>query len=105
MNDWSVAVLLLAGINLYMGLHYFWFYLKSREHKEYLSFAMMCISISFYDVFCSNLYSVTVPAEAGQWQKWQFVSLSFVSIFSIAFVSDFINRKKRIVDYFLYIEK
>ena len=103
MNYWSVAALLMAGISLYMGIYYFWFHAKTREHKEYLSFSMLCISISVYDIFCSHLYSAETCLAGAVWQHRQLIALGLICIFSVKFVSDFIDRKNKIIDYFVYI--
>ncbi len=57
MNTASLPVLLMATVCCYVGLYYLVMFVRLRDQKENLFFALTCLSIGLYDVFCAGLYA------------------------------------------------
>ena len=96
----AALVLVPAGIALYSGVYHLFLHAKSsRSAREgHLSFALVCITIALYDVFCCGVYSSSTPEAAVVWQRRQFIALAGLGIFVLWFVSDFVKRTSRKLD-------
>ncbi|HEX6035705.1 MAG TPA: PAS domain S-box protein, partial [Anaerolineales bacterium] len=93
MNTLSIPVVAMAGISFYVGLYHLLLYVRRRQNHEDLTFAFLCFSIVFYDIFCVGLYNATSVSEGVRWQRAQFITLAvFVPMF-LWFVSDFTRQK------------
>lgn len=93
MNPFVIAVAMMAAISLYAGLYYLWMYLRRRDARENLSFALTCFSMALYDIFSAGLYGSSSVAEGMGWQRWQFASLALFSIAFTWFVFHFAGRR------------
>ena len=83
----------MASISFYVGAYYLYFYFKLSQIREHLPFALLCLSVGFYDVFSAGLYnSLSVPEGVG-WQRLQLDTIIAISIFLIWFTSVFTQRK------------
>lgn len=98
MNLASALVMIPGSLALYVGLYHLLIYLRLREQKANLWFALACLSTSVYDFLCAGLYSSTTPAEGVTWQRWQVITLAMVSISIIWFVAEYCKRKRRIIE-------
>ncbi|HTP10620.1 MAG TPA: hypothetical protein VMP08_20340, partial [Anaerolineae bacterium] len=88
MNAQSIPVVAMASISLYVGLYHLLIYLRRKQHREDLTFALLCLATSLYDVFCIGLYNSSTVAAGVQWQRAQLIALAlFVTAF-LWFVSD-----------------
>ncbi|MBN2116878.1 MAG: PAS domain S-box protein [Anaerolineales bacterium] len=93
MNTLSIPVVAIASISFYVGFYHLLIYLRRRQNREDLTFALLCFAIVFYDVFCTGLYNATSVSEGAQWQRAQFIALAvFVPAF-LWFVSDYTRQK------------
>lgn len=99
MNTASQVVLLLAGIALYAGAYHLQYFLRTRDCRERLGFAVLCFVIVLYDVFSIRLYTAVSFAEAAEWQRLQFIALAFGSVSMLWFTSELIRRQTRLVDW------
>jgi hypothetical protein len=86
MNSLAVSSLVLGGINCCAGALYLLLYLRRREIREHLPFALMCLCIAVYDVFCAGLYSSRSVVEGVFWQRQQLRILLATGILMIWFV-------------------
>lgn len=99
MNFFSVAVLCIASITFSVGVYHLMLHFRLHERKVDLAFAVMCFVLAIYDVASAGLYSVSSVANGMVWQRLQFVALAATSILILWFVSEFIERKNRWLDY------
>jgi len=95
MSVLSIPTVVMASISFYVGLYHLLIYFRRRQHREDLTFALMCLATSFYEVCCAGLYSATSVAEGAQWQRMQFIALGFFTTAFLWFVSDYTHQKPK----------
>ena len=93
MHVLSIPCLIMASINFYVGAYYLFFHIKRPQIKEHLPFALLCLSVGFYDLFCIGLYNSLSLHDGIFWQRLQFHSVIAISIFSIWFTGIFTEQK------------
>lgn len=91
----SIPALVMAVIALYVACYHFLIYFRRPESRIDLSFALTALCIGMYDIFCAALYNVSSPVEGVQIQRWQLISLAFVSISYMWFVFDYTSMKSK----------
>ena len=91
----SIPALIMAVISFYVSGYHFLIYFRRPESRIDLTFALTALCVAFYDVFCVALYNVTSPSEGVQIQRWQLISLSFLSIAYVWFIVDYTSMKSR----------
>ena len=99
MSTLSIPAIVMASISFYVGLYHLLIYFRRRQHREDLTFALLCLATGFYDVFCAGLYSATSVAEGVQWQRAQFIALAFFTTAFLWFVSDYTHQKPQLATY------
>ncbi len=93
MNTLSIPMVAMAGISLHVGFYHLLIYLRRRQNREDLTFALLCFAYVFYAAFCAGLYNATSVSAGVQWQRAQFITLAvFVPAF-LWFVSDYTHQK------------
>ena len=93
MNTLSVPMVAMAAISLYVGFYHLLIFLRRRQNREDLTFALLCFAYVFYAAFCAGLYNATSVSEGVNWQRAQFITLGvFVPVF-LWFVSDYTHKK------------
>lgn len=95
MSALSIPTVVMASISFYVGLYHLLIYLRRRQHREDLTFALMCLATSLYEVCCAGLYNATSVAEGAQWQRMQFIALGFFTTAFLWFVSDYTHLKPK----------
>ena len=90
MRTLSLPPLMIAGIMLYVGFYQILIYWRRRGQREYLTFALTCLAMGLYDLFCAGLYSSTSVSEGVRWQQLQISALALVSIALPWFVTDYL---------------
>jgi len=93
MNTLSIPVIAMGGISLYVGFYHLLIYLRRRQNREDLTFAILCFAIVFYDILCVGLYSATSVSEGAQWQRAQFIALAVFTSTFLWFVADYTHQK------------
>ncbi|GIK40070.1 MAG: hypothetical protein BroJett011_39030 [Chloroflexota bacterium] len=93
MSALSLPTVVMASISFYVGLYHLLIYLRRRQHREDLTFGLMCLATSLYEVCCAGLYSATSVAEGVQWQRMQFIALAFFTTAFLWFVADYTSQK------------
>ncbi|MBE7552049.1 MAG: PAS domain S-box protein [Anaerolineales bacterium] len=93
MSALSIPTVIMASISFYVGLYHLLIYLRRRQHREDLTFALMCLATSLYEVCSAGLYSATSVAEGAQWQRMQFIALAFFTTAFLWFVADYTRQK------------
>ena len=91
MNAMSVPVLVMAGVMVYVGSYHALIYLRQRQQREHLTFALSCLAMALYNLFTAGLYNVTSATEGVYWQRWQVVALALVAIAFAWFVFDYLT--------------
>ncbi|MGC9396143.1 MAG: histidine kinase N-terminal 7TM domain-containing protein [Anaerolineae bacterium] len=99
MNAQSIPAVVIASISFYVGLYHLLIYFRRKQHREDLTFALMCLATGFYAVFCSGLYNAGSVLEGAQWQRLQFIALAFLTTAFLWFVADYTGQKPGIVTY------
>ena len=93
----SLLVAMMAAVCFYVGLYYLWMYLRMREKKKKMAFALICFAITMYDIFCVGLYNAESIIQGIFWQRLQFASLALLcSAFSI-FTYYLTGKKNRLL--------
>jgi PAS domain S-box-containing protein len=99
MNAQSIPVIVIASISFYVGLYHLLIYFRRKQHREDLTFALLCLATGCYDVFCAGLYSAGSVVEGAQWQRLQFIALAFFTTAFLWFASDYTGQKPGIITY------
>jgi len=99
MNIHSVIALCAGSIAFCVGIYHFMYSGRLRNRHVDLAFAGTCFAAGFYALASSLLYSVDSVARGMVWQRWQFVLLCAMGASFLWFVSEFIGRKNRRLDY------
>jgi PAS domain S-box-containing protein len=99
MNTLSIPVGMMTSISAYVGLYHLLIFLRRRQHRENLTFAILCFATSLYDIFCIGLYHATTVSEGVQWQRAQLIALALFGIAFLWFVSVYTHLKSRKIIY------
>ncbi|NQU39803.1 MAG: SpoIIE family protein phosphatase [Lentisphaerae bacterium] len=91
----SVPAIVLASITLYTGIYHLLLSSRRRRHRTDLTFALTCIAMGGYDVFCAGLYSGAHVAEGMMWQRAQLLALALVGMAFVWFCSDYTGAVSR----------
>jgi PAS domain S-box-containing protein len=86
MNTISIPIVVIASISFYVGFYHLGLYLRRRQHRVDLAFALTCFANGVYDIFCAGLYNTTSVAEGVQWQRLQFITLALLNITFLWFI-------------------
>jgi two-component system cell cycle sensor histidine kinase/response regulator CckA len=95
----SMPIVVMASISFYVGLYHLLIYLRRRQHREDLIFALLCLATGLYDVCCVGLYDATSVAEGAQWQRAQFVALALFTTAFLWFIPAYTHQKPQIATY------
>jgi hypothetical protein len=93
MNAFSIPPIVMASVTFYVGLYHLLVYARQKQHRENLTFALMCFTVGWYDVFCAGLYSARSVAGGFGGQRAQIMILDLVTIASVWFVNDYLSSK------------
>ena len=97
MTFYSVPVLVMQGITIYVGLYHLLIYFRRMQNLRDLTFAILCFAVGFYDLHCVGLYNVTSVADGCTWQYGQFVCLTLISMAFVWFVVVYTGSRQRVV--------
>ncbi len=89
MNSLLIPPIVLSSVIFYVSVFHLLIYLKRPQHRENLTFALSCICVGMYALFCTGLYSANSPQEGMWWQRGQMVVLALASIALLWFVVDY----------------
>ncbi len=95
MTAHSIPVIVMATVAFYVGTYHLFLFLRRRQSRQDLTFALTCLGVGVYDVLCVGLYNATSVAEGVEWQRWQLTAMQFVGITFIFFVADYAHHKSR----------
>ena len=93
MHILAIPCLAMASVNFYVGAYYLFFYIKRAQVREHLPFALVCLSVGFYDVFTVGLYNARSLHDGVFWQRLQLDMVVAISVFLIWFAAVFTEQK------------
>ena len=91
MNTLSIPPLIMAGVTFFVGTYHAAIYLRQKERRENLTFALTCLTMALYDLFAAGLYNTTSAAQGVHWQRAQVATLALVGITFSWFVYDYLR--------------
>ncbi|MFI5142584.1 MAG: PAS domain S-box protein [Thermoanaerobaculales bacterium] len=91
----SIPPLVMASVNAYVGLHHLAIYLRTRQARAYLTFALLALGISGYCVACAGLYGAASPGGGWPWEIAQTVALTVAAPLLAFFVADYTGTRHR----------
>jgi hypothetical protein len=97
LHIFSIPPLMMASINFYVGAYYLFFYTKRRQIREHLPFALLCLSVGFYDVLCVGLYNSLSIDDGVFWQRLQLDTVVIISVLLIWFTAAFTGQKNNLI--------
>jgi diguanylate cyclase (GGDEF)-like protein len=83
----------MASINFYVGSYYLFFFVKRPKIKEHLPFALLCLGVGFYNVFCAGLYNSHSIDDGIFWQRLQLETAAAIAVLMIWFTGVFTGQK------------
>jgi signal transduction histidine kinase len=95
----SVPAAIMAGISAYAAVLFLGFYLAltraedRRVRREYLTFALLCLAVTGFDVSCAGFYNARSVAVCAGWQRLQIASADLCGVAYVVFAWDFVGRK------------
>ena len=92
MNPLFITAVAMASVTFSVGFYHLFIYSRLRQGREHLAFAITCLAVGFYDVFCAGLYGSGNINEGVRWQRLQLFALVVVSASFLWFVSDYTSR-------------
>ncbi|MBN2388559.1 MAG: HD domain-containing protein [Anaerolineales bacterium] len=95
MKTISIPVVILAGISFYAGFYHLIVYMRTREDKKQLSFALTCIAVGFYDVFAVGVYNANSVAQAAFWQRSQVIAMMLSGAAFLWFIADYTSQRPK----------
>jgi hypothetical protein len=97
METVSYPCLVMASVNIFVGLYHLYVFLRRRKSLVNLPFALLCFTVAAYDIFCIGLYNARTTVEGVFWQRLQLSTIDLISICLIWFVTLFTAQKSRLV--------
>jgi PAS domain S-box-containing protein len=95
----SLPLIAISGISFYVGAYHLLIYYRRKQHREDLTFALLCLANSLYAIFCFELYNSASVTEGVVWQKAQFISLALFTTTFLWFIADYTRQKPGIIIY------
>ena len=90
----SIGPIVVGSITFYVAVYHTFLYFRRRpQHREYLTFALACFSLTLFDVLCAYVGNSVSVAEVAKWQRFQVVVLSLFAIAFLWFISDYTLTK------------
>lgn len=86
MNFVSIPTIAMASLAISVGFYHLFIYLRLKQGKEHLAFALTCIAVGFYNLLCAGLYNADTPTSGLAWQRAQMIALVFIALGFLWFV-------------------
>ncbi len=90
----SIPALCMAAVTWYVGLYHLFLYPRLRQRED-LSFAVLCLAMTFYNILCAGLYNARTVADGFVWQRGQVAVLSLVGAAYVWFATDYVQFASR----------
>jgi PAS domain S-box-containing protein len=91
----ALPPLVLCSIAFTGALYHAVLYPRRREHREYLTFSLVCVTVGLYDLCCVGLYGAGTPELGADWQRFQIVALCLIGLAFVWFQMDFMRLHPR----------
>src|SRR5262245_31182105 len=82
----AIPCLVMSAITAYLGLYHLTLALRRPQAREHLPFALLCASVSAYDIFCVGLYNASSLAQGVFWQRLQLQTVLVIAAATVWFV-------------------
>ena len=83
----SIPAVFMAGAVVCMCAHNILVYLRVRDRREHLAFAVTCLFIALYAAATAGLYSAASPEDGQFWQRLQVTAVIYAAIAFVWFIS------------------
>lgn len=87
MSTLSIPAVFMAGAVACVCAHNVLAFLRIRERREHLAFAVTCFFVALYAIAAAGLYSVETPKEGLFWQRLQVTMVIYAGIGFVWFIS------------------
>lgn len=94
MHPLALPCLAMSAINAYLGIYHLILALRRPKAREHLPFALLCLVVAAYDLFCLGLYDAASLAEGVFWQRLQFLSVPLISFATVWFIARFTGTER-----------
>jgi signal transduction histidine kinase len=90
----ATPCLAMSAIAAYLGLYHLTLALRRAQAREHLPFALLCASVSAYDIFCVGLYNATSLAQGVFWQRLQLQTVLVIAVATVWFIGRLTGTEK-----------
>jgi signal transduction histidine kinase/CheY-like chemotaxis protein len=80
MNVFSIPTIVMATLCFFVGLCCLLFHVVRWRSRELLTFALLCFSVGFYDIFTAGLYNAKSLIEGISWQRLEVYAIVAICI-------------------------
>jgi len=95
MHSLAIPCVAMSAINGYLGGYHLILALRRPQAREHLPFALLCLVVAAYDLFCVGLYNATSLAQGVFWQRQQVRSVALISMLTLWFVGRLIGAERK----------
>jgi len=98
----ALPCLAMTAINAYLGVYHLVLALRRPQAREHLPFALLCLVVASYDMFCVGLYDAGSVEQGVVWQRLQLHSVGLIALLTIWFVGRLTgNERSRGIRWFM----
>src|SRR5215470_54465 len=83
----AIPCVAMSAINAYLGIYHLVLALRRPQAREHLPFALLCLVVCAYDLFCVGLYDATSLSQGVFWQRLQFLSVPLIAFATVWFIA------------------
>ncbi len=91
----SVPAIVMASLVFYVGIYHLLIFFRRPRHNVDLTFALTCLAVGLYDIFCAGLYGATSVEEGVYWQRLQIIGIGLASTALLWFVADYTSQQQK----------
>jgi len=91
----ALPCIAMSAINVYLGVYHLILALRRPKAREHLPFALLCLSVASYELFCAGLYSATSLEQGVFWQGLQLQSVAPIAMITVWFIGRLTGTERR----------
>jgi len=91
----ALPCIAMSAINAYLGAYHLIVALRRPMAREHLPFALLCLAVAAYDVFCVGLYNASSLAQGVFWQGFQLQTVILIAMTTVWFVGRLTRSEHR----------
>src|ERR1044071_6343298 len=84
----------MSAIDAYLGIYHLIFALRRPKAREHLPFALLCLVVAAYDLFCVGLYDAESLAGGVFWGRLQCLSVPLSAFAPVWFIARFTGTER-----------